>query len=83
MQRFIPMGIIEHRYELHRWMMLRDKVSKPESKLRVLNMYDLAFGFYIWLAACNVSVVGFILELMIHKFWVFKNLYVNLSYKEG
>lgn len=46
-------------------------------------MYDLAFGFYIWLAACNVSVVGFILELMIHKFWVFKNLYVNLSYKEG
>ncbi|CAG9808659.1 unnamed protein product [Chironomus riparius] len=71
-QRFIPMGIIQHSYEFHTWVNFRNIVEDVESTQKVLDVDDLAYGFYIWLGACGISIIGFLLELVAHCLIVFR-----------
>lgn len=65
--RFIPMGIIQHSYEFHVWM--HDRPGYPEkiSNLKILGLEDLSFGFNIWIVTCTISVFGFLCEFLIYK----------------
>jgi len=65
MQRFIPMGIIQYMHEFHKWMNFRTDINKPSNEPTVLTIDDVAFGFYICIGACGVSIIAFIVEILI------------------
>ena len=57
---------------------LFDKIYKTQKSYlidkdppSVLTLYDLAFGFYIWLATFGISIVVFIIEISV---WMLKNI---------
>lgn len=62
-EKFIPMGIMQYLNKLHIQANFKQAIFDPKNNLKVLNVDDLAFGFYIWLGACLISVCGFFLEL--------------------
>ena len=63
-QRLIPMGIIQHSFELHTWISLRPVIEVEGSEPNVLTMDDLEFGFVIYLATCGLSILGFLYEFI-------------------
>lgn len=68
MQRFVPMGIIQYMLEFHTWMKFKTDINKPSSEPAVLSMDDVAFGFYICMGACGLSIAAFVIEKIIFEF---------------
>ena len=66
-QRLIPMGIIQHSFELHTWISLRPVIEVEENEPKVLTIDDLEFGFVIYLATCGLSIFGFFCEVFIFR----------------
>lgn len=77
MQRFIPMGIIQHMYEFYLWMNLRQIVEVEKSNLKILSLDDLAFGFNIWLGTCGISGVSFLIEIVYFKIREYFSIHVK------
>jgi hypothetical protein len=67
MQKFIPMGIIQHSYELHNWICLRPIIEPEVNDPKVLTLDDLEFGFILWLTACGLSIFGFLCEILLFR----------------
>jgi hypothetical protein len=66
--RFIDMGILQHSLAFANWMLWRPNYEKePPPGPHVLKISDLSFGLYIWLAACGVCLVGYLLEILKFK----------------
>ncbi|KAL7012208.1 hypothetical protein ACKWTF_014690 [Chironomus riparius] len=67
MQKFIPMGLIQHSYDLHNWICLRPIIEPEDTEPIVLTMDELEFGFILWLTVCAVSILGFFCEILLSK----------------
>jgi hypothetical protein len=66
--QLIDAGILQHSYAFANWMLWRPNYKKELSiEPQVLKINDLSFGFYIWLVACGVCVVGYLLEILKFK----------------
>ncbi|KAG5668078.1 hypothetical protein PVAND_016033 [Polypedilum vanderplanki] len=63
----IPTGIFEHLKQYGIWFLHRPIYKIPADPRKILSMFDLEFGFIIFLAALCVSTVVFICELFL---WV-------------
>lgn len=66
-QKLLPTGILEQSYKFHFEYLYKDKdpiVFMPQ----VLTFDDLSQGFFIWLSACGISVIAFIIEIILNAF---------------
>lgn len=70
-QRFIPMGIIQFLYESHMWSLFHSEIKTNIAGPKVLSVEDIAFGLHIWVAMCCISLIGFLIEKLVHKFMRF------------
>ena len=67
MLKFIPMGIVQHMLEFHTWMHFKTDIYISSSEPAVLSMDDVAFGFYICMGTCGLSIIAFVVEIGIIK----------------
>ncbi|CAG9810472.1 unnamed protein product [Chironomus riparius] len=64
LDKVIPAGIPQYLFDYYKSLLFK-KFDRIEDKSpKVLAVDDLGFGFVLWLCACGISVVGFLLELM-------------------
>lgn len=61
--RLHPMGITNHHIEYGQWIQNRPPPVEIEDPRRILSIYDLEFGFVIWLAACFGAFLVFLYEI--------------------
>ncbi|KAG5679167.1 hypothetical protein PVAND_008757 [Polypedilum vanderplanki] len=59
----IPSGILQHENDFGSWYYYRPVDVEDEDPRRILSMFDLEFGFVIFLGFLGLSVVVFICEL--------------------
>lgn len=67
LEKLNPSGIIQHLIEFHSWIIDHKFELVAEKHPRILTFDDLSFGFVLWLAACGISAIGFIIELLEYK----------------
>ena len=60
---FTDTGVLQYLFECNFHLKRQHQHSKKICS-NVLNLHDLSFGFYIWLAACCVSVLVFLVEFL-------------------
>ena len=64
--QFTESGIMQHIFdENYNFIILNQ--PEPNSP-NVLNLHDLAFGFYIWLVTFGISILVFFIEISVLKF---------------
>jgi len=73
------MGIIQHSYKFHTWVNFRNIVEEEESTQKVFDIDDLAYGFYIWIGSCGISIAGFLLELIVYYLKMLRRNCCDLS----
>ena len=64
MKMLIPSGIPQYLPEFHENLYFKKYHDSSLNMPRILTVYDLAFGFILWLTACGVSTIGFVAELL-------------------
>ncbi|KAL7011826.1 hypothetical protein ACKWTF_014475 [Chironomus riparius] len=64
MERLIPAGIPQHLYEYQELKMFKKYEPENHKNPKVLTVNDLLFGFVLWIGACGMSVVGFMIEII-------------------
>lgn len=67
MEKFIPMGIVQHLFEFYMWIHNRPDISDDSKRPQVFCVSDLSFGFILWLIACGISTAGYFLEIIMFK----------------
>jgi hypothetical protein len=65
MERLVEAGIMQMWYAYHKWEYYRPWVIEELKIPQVLTIQGLSFGFIIWLCACGVSTIVFVLEIII------------------
>ncbi|KAL7013033.1 hypothetical protein ACKWTF_015163 [Chironomus riparius] len=60
--KLIPSGILQYLLELYAYFMYEKYDWSPKKYPKVLTFDDLSFGFVLWLTACGMSVLGFLIE---------------------
>lgn len=73
----IPSGIPQYLYIFHKWIRFsRTSVYKYFKSPKIFNIEDLSFGFVLWLIACGISFIVFVLEMImwpkVVKSWISK-----------
>lgn len=63
LQLIIPFGIPQHSVELHKWKWHRKFDAEPK-RPQVFTLDSLLFGFVLWLIACEISILWFLIELI-------------------
>ena len=66
MQWLVTAGIVQHSYEFHRWVLLKE-VPELESGPVVLTLELLSHGFLLWLVSLGVAVLVYFYELLKFK----------------
>ena len=75
MDKIVPAGIPQYLIKYHEFNMFKVFVPADLSPVRILTIQDLEYGFVIWLGACGISFVGFLMEfLFIYSILLIKNL---------
>ncbi|KAG5676498.1 hypothetical protein PVAND_006329 [Polypedilum vanderplanki] len=64
----IPSGIPKYLVDYARWAMFKSLENVKNDHRRILSMFDLEFGFVIWLFACLISFLVFSYEVLNIKF---------------
>ena len=67
LEKIIPAGIPQYLVKYHESNMYKEYVPIVDNSPRVLTVDDLEYGFVLWLGACGISVVGFLLEFIWFK----------------
>lgn len=62
LQHIIPFGIPQHLIEFHNWMLYGRLIDPDLNEPQVFTLESLSFGFIIWLVACGISLLGYIME---------------------
>lgn len=65
--KIIPSGILQHLSEHHSWIMDKKFEATADTGPRIFTFDDLSFGFAVWLGACGISLVGFIMEILVDR----------------
>lgn len=73
LEKIVPAGIPQYLVEFHEFNLYGKFVPSIVNGPTVLTVEDLAHGFVLWLGACGVSCVGFLLELI----WFYVVIYVR------
>jgi hypothetical protein len=62
----IPAGIPQYWAEYHDWYkyIRNHTYYEEESGPKVFALENLSFGFNVWLVACGLSLIGFLLEFL-------------------
>jgi hypothetical protein len=64
MDRIIPAGIPQHYYNFQMWdRYIRNVHVRSLEELQSLTLDDWGFGFVLWLVACGISTVAFLIEI--------------------
>jgi hypothetical protein len=64
MDRIIPAGIPQHWYNFQMWdRIIRRMKTRILEDLQSLTLDDWGFGFVLWLVACGISTVAFLIEI--------------------
>lgn len=58
-----PFGIPQHSLEIHKWKW-QGKFDPEQKEPEIFSLDSLSFGFFIWLGACGLSCLWFLIELM-------------------
>lgn len=64
LKKMIPSGIPQHLYEYVKWFIARPADKEVEDPRRVLSMFDLEFGFVLFLIAIAASFIVFLWEVL-------------------
>ncbi|KAG5673218.1 hypothetical protein PVAND_003282 [Polypedilum vanderplanki] len=62
--KLIPNGILKHLSDYAKWFFTRKFIEDPLDPLIVLSLFDLEYGFVIWLFACGSASLVFIIEVL-------------------
>ncbi|KAG5677722.1 hypothetical protein PVAND_007454 [Polypedilum vanderplanki] len=62
---FIPMGITDHLIDHATWLLQRPIYVEESEKVKTLSLYDLEFGFVLWLASLSFPITCFLCEISI------------------
>lgn len=63
LEKTLPSGIPQHLIKFHYSIIFQKYEPVVDNSPKVLTLDDLGFGFVLWLGACAISIVGFILEI--------------------
>lgn len=66
-EKLFPMGILQHWTDFN--VLNSDSNVKKKKVPKVLKMDDLSFGFVLWLVACGVSCLCFLIEVGYSECW--------------
>jgi hypothetical protein len=64
MDKLVPAGIPQYLVKYHEYNMFKEFHPSTSSTVRVLSVQDLEHGFVLWLGACVISTIGFLIELL-------------------
>jgi hypothetical protein len=66
MRQAIAAGIPQHFWKNEQEVMfnVRPKLRITEDNRRILSLYDLEYGFVVWLIACGISTAVFVVEFV-------------------
>lgn len=67
LERILPAGIPKYLLDYHMWMLFKKYEGFIDNSPKVLTINDLCFGFVLWLGACGLSIVAFMLEIVRFK----------------
>lgn len=66
MELILPAGIPQYWYDFHIWSCYkRVTIDMPSDEPKVLSFYDLQVGFILWLGACGVSFIVWLIEMLL------------------
>lgn len=63
-KKWIPSGIVQHLLDYGKWFIDRPIEDTILDNRRILSMFDLEYGFVLWLIACGISTIVFICEMI-------------------
>lgn len=66
-ERLIPMGIIQHSFDINNWIINRPYESSHVKELVIVTLRDLDFAFLIWIFSCCLSICGFLIEFLLFR----------------
>ncbi|KAL7015192.1 hypothetical protein ACKWTF_016332 [Chironomus riparius] len=64
MEKLIPSGIPQYLPDFHAFLLYGNYKNLDMETLKVLTLDDLSFGFILWLIACAISMIGFLIEIV-------------------
>lgn len=67
LQKTIPFGIPQYLMSFHYFMLFKHYEVLNVKEPKVLTIDDLSFGFVLWLGACGISLITFLIELFMLK----------------
>ncbi|CAG9811190.1 unnamed protein product [Chironomus riparius] len=67
LEKIIPAGIPEYLLNYYKLFLFKKYERLLDKSPKVLTVDDLGFGFVLWLCACGISMIGFLLELSAFK----------------
>ncbi|KAG5670623.1 hypothetical protein PVAND_000871 [Polypedilum vanderplanki] len=65
LNQLIPSGIPKFLSDYNIWYLYRPYDQEIKDSRKILSLYDLEFGYVLWLFACFVSFVAFLCELCV------------------
>jgi hypothetical protein len=84
LEKLIPMGIPQYLVKYHEANMFGTFIASGLNGPTVLTVEDLTYGFVLWLGACGVSTVAFLMENLWFRvtrvLWNFVNLWIILTF---
>ena len=63
LEKTFPFGIPQNLIKFHNSVIFQKYEPIDDNSPKVLTLNDLGFGFVLWLGACGISIVGFMLEI--------------------
>ncbi|KAG5673138.1 hypothetical protein PVAND_003209 [Polypedilum vanderplanki] len=67
LELIIPTGITNFWYDWHLWYKYKRYIVEIEPKLpQIFTLNDLSFGFVVWLIACGICIICFLIELIVY-----------------
>jgi hypothetical protein len=82
MEKIIPAGIPQHFWKQEQVIKFKSGLKSGQivDKRKVLSLYNLEYGFVMWMVACGISTVVFFVEFLGPKFKKFVRASVGLFY---
>jgi hypothetical protein len=65
MEKLVPSGIPQQLFGHGMWMVYREHKKDAKIEPTILSFDNLEFGFVVWLGACGISVLEFLVEIFV------------------
>ena len=78
LDKVIPAGIPQYLLDYYKSLLFKKYERIEDKSPNVLAVHDLGYGFVLWLCACGISAVGFLLELVTFRMKMSINNFVGI-----